>query len=502
MLLRRLIPTLWLFVLGACSPGPDDRPNVLLVVWDTVRADHLGLYGYARETTPFLEAWAEDARVFEDCVSAAGYTLPSHASMFTGVLPSEHCAHNGHRWLNDEAQTLAELLADHGYQTYLYAANPNVSKLRNLSQGFDEVEHPWSEPWRERAAAIVRAKVDPRDRSSELTEQIEWDRQGDRELTSWNVKASGELAEEALSQWLATARGDRPWFAVLNYMEAHRPTIPPRRYREMFMTADEIEASYQVDRSWLAVWEYTFGLRDYTATELHLTRLTYDATLRELDDLFASLVTKLKEQGQLENTVVILVSDHGESLGEHHMLDHQFSLYDTLLKVPLVVKAPGRLMPGRDRAPVMNLDVFPTILELAGIDVPDGLPRRAVSLFSPNAVRLRTSEEPMTPGTGTAVVKEAHPEFDPSVWRMRIRAIRDDRHKLIWKSSNDHELYDLVDDPQERRNGIVAWPKPGYRLLRALRGTVASLQECDDSQQPPIPMTPEEIERLKSLGYQ
>jgi arylsulfatase A-like enzyme len=105
---------------------PPRRPNVLWIMWDTVRADHLALYGYQGGATPNLDRWAADARVFENCLSTSGYTLPSHASMFTGLLPSEHCAHNDHTLLDDSYTTIAELLRSVGYRTYLYSANPHI----------------------------------------------------------------------------------------------------------------------------------------------------------------------------------------------------------------------------------------------------------------------------------------------------------------------------------------------------------------------------------------
>jgi arylsulfatase A-like enzyme len=220
-----------------------------LVVWDTVRADRMSLYGHDRPTTPHLDRWATEARVFENCLSVAGYTLPSHASMFTGLYPSEHCTHNGNKWLDDSYTTLAELLRDAGYRTYLYSAIPNVSEIRNLAQGFDVAEHPWIPEYRQRAEKIIRGKLTETDASNALRDKYDAAKRGERQLTPRDITAAGELAGQGLLAWLKASDGDRPFFAFLNYMEAHQPLIPSREHRERVMSPEEVDASYGVDRS-------------------------------------------------------------------------------------------------------------------------------------------------------------------------------------------------------------------------------------------------------------
>ena len=160
-------------VLPACGTTETEveRPNIVWIVWDTVRADRMSLYGHDKPTTPWLDAWAsEEARVFDNSISAAPYTVPSHASMFTGLLPSEHGASNRHQYLDDHHVTVAELLRNAGYQTYLFAANPHISRGENFHRGFDVEEHPWDQQYWREALRIVREKVPPNDKSSELSE--------------------------------------------------------------------------------------------------------------------------------------------------------------------------------------------------------------------------------------------------------------------------------------------------------------------------------------------
>jgi len=501
-----LLAPLWT---GCGAPLPDpppNAPNVLFVVWDTARADRMSLYGHPRPTTPKLAEWAEGGRVYEDALSVAGYTLPSHASMFTGLLPSEHCTYNGSPRLEDEYATLAETFRAAGYRTFLFSANPQVSANpdRNFTQGFERAEHPWSPRWKERALEIVKTKLTPEDHSNDLREKIAAAGRGERELSPWNIKTAGELAEEALLDWLKDIGPKRPWFAFVNYMEAHQPLIPPRRYRELFMNEEEVARSYQVDRTWLSMWEYTFGLRDLSPEELELTRATYDASLRQLDDLFASLLAGLEEAGELDDTIVVLTSDHGEHLGEQHMLDHQYSVYQALLRVPLVLHNPKRVPAGRDARPAANFDVFPTLLALVGIEPPEGRrPSRARDLLGEPAERMRFAEDPGASHLGLAQVHRAHPTWSPTAWNRRLRALVDGAHKLIWGSDGRVELYDLDSDPFETQNLAQRDAAAVQRMNERLAGYYAGLAHCEPQAVTDLPAvtSPEERRMLEMLGY-
>ena len=484
-------------LVSGCTPDPQPTgPNLLWVVWDTVRADRTGLYGHDAPTTPRLDAWAAGGRVFEDVVSPAGYTLPSHASMFTGLLPSEHCTNNDNQRLDDGFETLAERLAVAGWRTFLFSANPHISASpsRNLAQGFATTEHPWSERWIEAARRLTDEKVDPADRSSELAGRLE-----SGALTAWNLKASGELAQDAVLSWLESGDSARPWFVFVNYMEAHRPLIPPRAYRELLMEPATVARSYTVDRSWLPMWEYTFGLRDYTRAELATTRATYDAAIRQLDDLFANLLEALDAQGYLDDTVVVLTADHGELLGEHHMLDHQYALHEPLLRVPLVVHAPGRIEPGRDPRPVSTLDLFPTLLEL--LEQPAPRQSAARSLLTPDTARPRIAEDPSGSNVGLAQVVAAHPGWDPSPFQRRQRALLDGDWKYLWSSRGDEALYDLGTDPGELQDRSADEPERTAQLRAALRAQLAALARCQPNGRAAPAVAPEEAALLRDLGY-
>ncbi|MCA9511550.1 MAG: sulfatase, partial [Myxococcales bacterium] len=500
----------------ACSPGDagdgadaaalGERPNILFVVWDTVRADHMSLYGYERATTPALDAWAKGALVFDDVVSAAPYTVPSHASMFTGLAPSDHCANSQQTQLDARFTTLAELLRASGYATFLYSENPHVSEKSGFAQGFDAALHPWSDAYAERALAIVSAKVEG-DASSELAARLASTRRGEAALTAWNVKAAGELAQEALLAFL-DARTDRdaPWFAFVNYMEAHRPTIPPRRFRERFLDPASVDASYRVDRSWDTLWRYTFRRRELGAREIELTRATYDAALLELDELFANLLRALERGGHLRDTVVVLTADHGEHLGEHHMLDHQSTMYEPVLRVPLVLHHPARIGAGRRSDPAMNADLFPTLLALAKASPPDGLATSARDLLADGAAtadgaapRARLAEETAEESTGVVAMRRLDPAWDATPWLRSQRALYLGRYKWIESSNGERELYDVEADPQESRDLAELRAIDAARMRDALATATRGLGACAD--RPPLELDPDERALLESLGY-
>lgn len=471
------------------AAGP---PNVLLIVWDTVRADRLSLYGHQRPTTPRLAAFARDARVFDDCVSVASTTVPAHASIFTGLLPVEHGLFNQGPRMSDAFVTLAETLRTAGYRTYLFSENPHLRDASGLAQGFEVAEYPWSAAYLLEAAQILRAKLDPEDRSSDLPQKLT---SGRLEMTT--LVAAGPLAEKALLSWLDRKPG-RPFFATLNYMEAHQPLIPSRAARESLMTPEQVTASYRVDRSRDAFWDYTLGLRHYSDEEIELTRQTYDAALLELDGLLGSLLDALRARGELENTVVALVGDHGEHLGEKHMLDHQFSVYEPLMRVPLVLWYPPGVPAGRDPSPVTNMDLFPTLLELTGVAVPTV--SSAVSLLDPAPDRARFGSYANVTTATLIRTRQRVPAFDPTPFDRTLQAFYRGPWKLIVGSDGSRRLYDLSADPDEA-NDLAA---VRHELVNSLASDLSSLLAA--SRKPPsapadTQADPETRARLEALGY-
>lgn len=482
------------------APAPKaaaDAPNILLIVWDTVRSDYVSAYGHEMPTTPKLDAWAKGARVFEDCISPGSTTLPTHASIFTGLLPTEHGVSHARERLDDSFDTLAEHLQRGGYRTYLFSANNFISDDFGFTQGFEKSEHPWSERFAARAFEIVKAKV-AADRSSELTDRMARGPEFAIRVRQ-NIKAAGELAVEGVCDWLKEGDAKKPYFVFVNWMEAHRQLIPARKYRERFMTPAQVEQSYKIDRRWSTTWEYTAGLREFSGDEIALTRATYEAAIAELDDLFSSMLDGLRAAGRLDNTVVIVTSDHGEHLGEHHMLDHQFSVYEELLRVPLIIHDPRGFPAGREGRPVMTQDLFATLLGRAGLPVPRTA-RHSIDLRTPQAARPRLSEYPAAMLDPLKDLLKAHPDFDLKPWARSLRVWRNGDFKLIRSSDGRHELYNLKLDPHEQKNLAQADSAAVDRLMAEMMGFKKQLRR------PPVPANSTKVSddanaRKTATGY-
>jgi arylsulfatase A-like enzyme len=445
-----------------CGGGEPPRPpNVLWVVWDTARADRTSLYGYQRPTTPFLEEWARSARVFEDCLSSSSWTVPAHASMFTGLLPVEHGAQHEHEYLASELETLAERLQRAGYQTFAWTANPHLGDEENFLQGFETKLHPWDEPQIERAWEILASKLPPG--AAELQRRA--DRGGEQR---WLLKAAGELARESWSDWLDARDPGRPFLAFFNYMEAHRPLIPPRRFREALMPPREVERSYELEFPWSETWAYCFGLHEYSDEELAVLGGLYDAALLELDGLFAGLIGELERRGLDGETLVVLTADHGEHLGEHHLLDHQYSLSQVLLRVPLVLRYPPRVEPGRDRRPVMAMDLYPTLLELAGVDAPRAGVGHARSLLAPSERRARIGDYSRPFPRPLESMRKEHAGVDIGRFERGRYSLVEGSWKLVRQVGGGEALYDLASDPGETRDVSAEHPEILERMRKGL----------------------------------
>jgi arylsulfatase A-like enzyme len=493
-MLSRWIGASVLACCAACGGGPK-RPNVVWIVWDTVRADHMSVYGYERRTTPFVEEFARGARVYEDALSSSSWTVPSHASMFTGLLPAEHGAMHGNEYLDEQLTTVAELLRGAGYGTFAWAANPHVSAVENFLQGFEVQRHPWDDDQVARARAILDAKLADLPADAEMNQRKL--RGGEQR---WVLKAAGDLARENWRTWLDARDSGEPFFAFFNYMEAHRPLIPPRRFRERVLSPEQVDASYRTLFEFIDTWKYCFGLRDYSDEELALLRGLYDAALLELDELFAGMMAELDARGLAENTLVILTADHGEHLGDLHLLDHQYSLSHTLLRVPLIVRLPGKIEPGRDARPVMSMDLFPTVLALCGVEAPRQGIQAARNLLDAKERRPRLADYSAPFAGPLTQVGKLFPDHDVARFERGLLSIVDGQWKLVRQIGGASALYDLDGTDGESRDVGDAHPGVRAKLQQALRDLMLTARPLGGTERGE-PRSAEHQAMLDALGY-
>ncbi|WP_121743420.1 sulfatase [Natronorubrum halophilum] len=341
------------------------QSNVLFVVLDTVRKDRLGPYGYGRETTPELSRFAEEATVFESAVAPAPWTLPVHASLFTGRYPSQHGADQGSPYL-DDVVTLASILSAADYDTACYSSNAWITPYTGLTDGFDEQDSFFealpgdvlSGP-----LASVWQTVNDNDYLHELASKLV--RVG---AIAHEKLASGEGADsktpaviDRTRSFIDDSESDRGWFTFVNLMDAHLPYYPPETYREEFAPGVDPDEVCQNSK------EYNSGAREIDDEEWDAIRGLYDAEIAHMDAELGRLFAWLRETGQWEETTVIVAADHGELHGEHDLYGHEFALYDELINVPLLVKHPDLEADRRDDL-VELLDCYHTVLDAMDVD--------------------------------------------------------------------------------------------------------------------------------------
>jgi choline-sulfatase len=399
------------------------RPNVLLITIDTLRADHVGCYGYGPAYTPNIDALAAQGVRCDNAVSAAPITMPSHSSILTGLFPPAHGVRdNGTYALGDRAVTLAERMKAAGYETQAFVSAAVLNRRYNLTQGFDGYD---DDLWTENAPKLFMIR----------------DRKGTR---------TAERVLAWLGKW-ERRPGRPPFFAWVHLFDPHQPYDP-----------DEIDSQR--------------------------CALPYDAEIAGADRAVGMILDRLRRDGLLADTLVVLTADHGESLGEHKEKTHAIFVYDATMRVPLVWRFPRTFPAGRVyRGPVRTVDIVPTVLGVLGL--PGASETQGVDLGAPLAGR---APAPELPQYIESLVSEVGFGMAPLV------GVRLNGFKLI--RAPRPELYDLRHDPHELSNMYSKDARQAAALDRRLDEILADSGrrsiEAKES-----PMNRETLETLMSLGY-
>jgi arylsulfatase A-like enzyme len=428
-------------MLGVSDPTTHDlddygkAPGVVLVSIDTLRRDHVGAYGYGRPTTPRLDALARRGILAQDAVSNSSWTLPAHLSMLTSVDPGAHGGVDMNHAFNRRVPTLTALLRQGGFATQAITSHLYVSAVYGLDDGFDHLDFHQD-----------RKATDVANRAVDVLDRI----------------------------------GDRPFFVFLHFYDPHWHYDPPESTRRLF------EAPYSGTISGRL---QDFSRRDRkSVSEADLAHLLalYDGEIRYVDDELGRVLDHLRARGLDRGTLVLVTSDHGEEFLEHGSWEHQKTLYEEVVRIPLLLGGP-RVATRREASPASLLDVAPTVLAWAGVTVP--APMRGQSLLGPG------------------VSREVYGETDHTVDGTRKLFLRggEKRWKAILSldpkdaSVRREEWYDLAVDPGESRSTppppAVADPARRLALERwkAARGLGAGA--------PAVVLSPEQRERLRALGY-
>lgn len=445
---------------------PPARPNVLLVSIDSLRADHLGSYGYARDTSPAIDALAREGVLFEKAISPAPWTVPAHMTLLTGLPPEVHDVVSVRQKLSPDAVTLAEAMQGAGYETAAFVSGPTVMAHFGFDQGFALYDESMVEASPKKIGDVVT--------SPGLVELV----------NGW------------LGRWSDAGRR-APFFLFLHMWDVHYDYVPPPEYVQRF------DPDYTGDVDTRHFETNPRLHRDMDPRDLAHVIALYDAEIRFTDDHLARLVARLRALGVLDDTIVVVTSDHGEEFFEHGQKGHAKTLYDEVLRVPLVVRYPRRIAPGR-RVPeqVRLVDAAPTILGLAGVSAPAGFGATGL------APEHRFADLAPYLGKGQAGRFPVLPAFSSNRWLSgKQNAVRTADAKLIHyepplPKRPPTEVFDLASDPAERKNlfgtgtagPFLATLDP---LLGAWRADAGRQTRLALARKP----SAQAEERLRALGY-
>lgn len=395
------------------------RPNVIFVVLDTVRADRVSSLGYERETTPNLDAFAAEATTYTDAVAHAPWSVPSHASLFTGEYPTTHDATTAKPILT-AGPTLPELLSKAGYETYAFSANEYVRPATGFGRGFDEFHTPWpTEP--SILADLLAPAVHSITSTPRLRRPIERVFNGLRESDSVTSDLPSPV-EDGLLETTADILGrtDEPFFFFANLIDAHLPRSPAPEHVEEFVDPSLLETPVVRNERAQTIGEAAMDEAGFRK----LSQL-YDADLRTMDDRFGALLERFREAGVLSDSLVVVVSDHGEHLGEFDLVGHQFSVFDSVVSVPLVIQFPGG-GPDRIDEQVETRRLFETVLDEAGVQAHD---ERSLASGAGDDIARGSYHSPMV--DIEALLFEKRVRYDPSLLGEPLSFVRDSDAKLI-----------------------------------------------------------------------
>ncbi len=431
-------------VIGSPWIGPSSKPNIIVINIDTLRADHLETYGSQWPTSPHISKLARESTVFDHCYSHASWTPPSVASLFTSLYPSQHGSLGKDRIPLPEGNlTMAETFAKAGYFTAAFSSSPFVHPDFGFAQGFRVFG------------------FEDHENAARLTGMVE--------------------------KWLAE-RPAGPFFLYVMYFDPHFPYVPPQQYRDMFRKGRDGKPLWQDER--VPAIKSLFGLSAEIGRESYnFLHGSYRGEIAFTDDKLGMLIRSLRKAGLLENSVLVLTSDHGEEFLEHGGFGHGNTLYEEQLHVPLLIRLPGGLHGGRRvKSVVRQVDIFPTLLDFANMEHPR--PMEGKSFYA-----ALLGNKPISDRQAYATSMHLLDE------NRKMTSLRQGKHKLIlYENPGGELLFNLDEDPAELCN--LARKEP-----EQLGSMIEALQSLEKNMAPPVEeasgaSSPERTRNmLKSLGY-
>jgi len=457
--------------LDAARGPSEEGPSLLLITVDTLRTDHLGVYGHRLETSPTIDALAARGVRFADASVQWPKTWPSMASMLTGNLPAETgMPYRPRRALPQRNRMLAEILRDAGYRTGAVVANVNLGREFAFDQGFDVFVESWEKQFRRRFG----------------------DRPFDNRPGRVKEFTNATLVTDQGLRFLERVEDGEPFFLWVHYMDPHGPYVPPPAYGELFQGE---YPSQKVPVAKIPPYQrQRHPVTNRVIADLAHYRAQYDREIRYLDDELGRLLEVVRKREDGEDTLVVFTSDHGESFHEHgYYLEHGANPFEPGVSAPLILVHPtlpaGRVV----EIPVALVDLLPTVLDVLGLETPEAVTGRSLM------PRIRGSE----PSAPPYVFLEAGHRLPSQL------AVRRGRWKLVQLRSEadrqrygpEWQLFDLAADPGEERNVLEEHPEVAEELRAAVEAYAAGAPEAGGETLDLESLDEDTVRMLEALGY-
>ena len=473
------------------SSSVEQRPNILLIVIDTARADHFSSYGYVHKTTPHIDRLARESVMFRNAHSVAPWTLPAHMSMFTGLPPGRH----GATWraysepphmslvqllsksfaMKTPERALATRLKNAGYQTMAFTSNPWVGGRTGMAAGFESFEEVW------------RRKYTLPDFIDQFRETLKINPVLDKTMTGTSLVLFKNRIE--------SRETDNPFFAFFNFTDPHYPYAPPMPFR--FRFGGDRDFHRRAIQGTGALEETALVAGKPIAFEKLVP--FYDAELSFVDFMIGNLTDWLRDRNLYRNALIIITADHGEHLGEQGRFSHNLSVQEELLRIPLIIKFPHGARAGTvvDSPLVSNIDVYQTILSAAGVAGPGRASRESMDLARMRSFdRKQLLAEYYFSDAFLNGLKQAYPPFDPTPHRLVRRALYTDSLKVVFENLAVAATLPL--SPYGGGGNPMLTPE---EALSALSDYVHTLSQENTIEEQARDVDAEMLQRLRALGY-
>jgi len=481
--------------------------NVVLLVMDTARYDSvLG----TQTNLPTFDTLQDRGVTYTSAFASAPWTLPSHSGLFSGQYSSRHGASAAAKRFPEHTPTVVEAFENASYETVAVSNNTWISDEFGFARGFDTFRKNWQYIQSDVDLGKIARKKEGFDKIRGVAKQL-FD--GNPIVNAANAvygqfvrKRADEDGAKSTNRWVSDWLGDRddsnPFFLFINYLEPHLEYRPPAEYTEEYLPKDVSYAeAMEVNQD---AWSYIANDVEMTERDFEILEALYHAEIAYLDERIGELRRLLKEAGEWEDTIFVVTGDHGENIGDHGLMDHQYSLHDTLIHVPLVIHG-GAFTGGETVDELVQLtDIAPTLLDAAGVEK-DGFeePSQGRSFHPDTETEPRdyVFAEYMAPQPSMDALKKRVGDLPEEVYQYdrSLRAIRSHDWKLIRGSDGSIKLYHVAEDPGELKNLASERPKKVSELEGELDAWLDSFEHADTTGD--ADMSDSTKDRLEDLGY-